>query len=285
MKDYLILSIIALAFITFIIMNGFPSCEQAEGLPNRGEYKGLRKYMEQVTESDIENPRTTTPTRKASLNKKPWLADNLQDMELMIWPDFGGRGVIDDNDRWSNLLPESGRGPRNPIQGWIGCILWCDKIITDCTEAFECKLARYTGIITKVNVIGPVLDWEYKTPFAGPASIIIYPFPNTPNNTKIYATVEVVALNSKGEYLGEGYCGDSAWMLCGACDCIGVVPTIVATSATIAAGGAVNSMNVNSGGLACPPYTWTVSGLGYSIDKTETQNDAEIVNLSLAGGT
>jgi hypothetical protein len=38
---------------------------------------------------------------------------------------------------------------------------------------------------------------------------------------------------------------------------------------------------VDSGGLACPPYTWSTSNTGWSLYSNETENDLETVTLSL----
>ena len=75
------------------------------------------------------------------------------------------------------------------------------------------------------------------------------------------------------------YCGMSS-----DCDCQGAEPTIVASSDVIEAGGSI-TLHVDSGGLACPCYTWSVSGTGYSLSKSKTHNDLEEVTLSCASGT
>jgi hypothetical protein len=61
-------------------------------------------------------------------------------------------------------------------------------------------------------------------------------------------------------------------------------PTIYASSETITAEGSI-TLWVDSGGKACAPYTWEVSGTGYSLDKSQTDNDLETVTLSCASGT
>jgi hypothetical protein len=61
-------------------------------------------------------------------------------------------------------------------------------------------------------------------------------------------------------------------------------PKIKSSSDTIAAGGSITAW-VDSTYLACPPYQWSVSGTGYSLDKSTTQNDLETVTLSSAAGT
>ena len=70
------------------------------------------------------------------------------------------------------------------------------------------------------------------------------------------------------------------------CECSDIIPTIYDNDADdlIPSAGSVN-LWVNSGGLACPPYTWTVSGTGWSLNKNVTENDLEIVTLSLINTT
>ena len=68
------------------------------------------------------------------------------------------------------------------------------------------------------------------------------------------------------------------------CECTGAIPTIVASSKAIAKGGSI-TLWVNSSGLACPPYTWSTSSKGHSLNITETENDLETVTLSCTTGT
>jgi len=48
----------------------------------------------------------------------------------------------------------------------------------------------------------------------------------------------------------------------------------------IGSGGSVN-LWVDSGGAACPPYTWSTSSAGWSLDSSTTGDDLETVTLSL----
>ena len=54
---------------------------------------------------------------------------------------------------------------------------------------------------------------------------------------------------------------------------------IYTSSDEIDPGGAI-TLYVDSGGLACPPYQWSVSGTGFSLDKSQTYNDLETVTLT-----
>ena len=67
-------------------------------------------------------------------------------------------------------------------------------------------------------------------------------------------------------------------------ECSGAIPTIHTSSSTIAPGGSI-TLYVDSGELALPPYSWSVLGTGYSLDKSTTNNDLEEVTLTSASGT
>lgn len=69
----------------------------------------------------------------------------------------------------------------------------------------------------------------------------------------------------------------------GVLDCNKYKPMIVSSGTTIAPGGSIE-LWVDSGGLAVPPYTWSVSGLGYSID-SQSNSDLETVTLTSAAGS
>jgi hypothetical protein len=66
--------------------------------------------------------------------------------------------------------------------------------------------------------------------------------------------------------------------------CSGATPTIHTSSSTIAPGDSI-TLYVDSGYLALPPYSWSVFGTGYSLNKSTTNNDLEEVTLSCASGT
>lgn len=58
---------------------------------------------------------------------------------------------------------------------------------------------------------------------------------------------------------------------------------INASDDQIAPGGSI-ILYVDSEGLACPDYTWSVSSSKYTLDKTETKNDLETVTLTADSG-
>jgi hypothetical protein len=60
--------------------------------------------------------------------------------------------------------------------------------------------------------------------------------------------------------------------------------TIYASSDTISPTAPV-TLHLAPGSWGRPPYTWQVSGTGYTLDKGATQSDPEEVILTSAGGT
>jgi hypothetical protein len=67
------------------------------------------------------------------------------------------------------------------------------------------------------------------------------------------------------------------------CECTGVIPTIVASSDEIEPGHSI-TLHVDSGGLACPPFTWEVDDSSYSIT-SETNADLENATLIANSGS
>lgn len=61
-------------------------------------------------------------------------------------------------------------------------------------------------------------------------------------------------------------------------------PKIKSSSDTIAAGGSI-TLWVDSERHGLPPYNWSVSGTGYSISPTTTNNNSETVTLTCESGT
>jgi hypothetical protein len=68
------------------------------------------------------------------------------------------------------------------------------------------------------------------------------------------------------------------------CNCTGAIPTIKASATTIASGGSI-TLWVDSGGKACPDFTWSVSSAKYTLNKSKTTNDLETVTMTAASGT
>jgi len=127
--------LISLCLLLFVI-----SASYGLQLPNRGKYKRLPDRMRQVEESDVENSRTENPTRKASENKYPWLADDFLQMEDWIWPDFGPWP-----DWWLTFPAIGGygdpgvRSEASYDDTWYydgGCILNCPTVVLNCDAPF-----------------------------------------------------------------------------------------------------------------------------------------------------
>jgi hypothetical protein len=68
------------------------------------------------------------------------------------------------------------------------------------------------------------------------------------------------------------------------CNCTGAIPTIKASASEITSGGSI-TLWVDSGGKACPDFTWSVSSAKYSLNKSKTNNDLETVTMTAASGT
>jgi hypothetical protein len=62
-----------------------------------------------------------------------------------------------------------------------------------------------------------------------------------------------------------------------------IKPEIHGSRETIVPGSSI-TLWVDSGRLACPPYHWSVTGKGYSISSSTTQNDLATVTLTSAEG-
>uniref|UniRef100_A0A6M3IZ88 Uncharacterized protein n=1 Tax=viral metagenome TaxID=1070528 RepID=A0A6M3IZ88_9ZZZZ len=288
----------------------------------------LKDYINRTQAGDVENSRDYKGTRKASINKKPWLTDNLLEMELLEWPPFIPR--IPDPPKyplpgWKIPVPS----PFIPINVpnidfryyWSDCMFSasCPHVLgpvtsvsnNGCYELFyEYRLFWAEGIIKDISVDGPA-----KIVTTSP-DIVLFIYPNASYGTKIKLKVSTISdtasqdarllaevnrilgthvteaelRTSRGEYeityyLNKG-CSTTTLIQCEAvCECQLIAPTIYTDGGgTVASGGSTN-LWVDSGGFACPPYTWQVSGLGYSLSKATTDNDLETNVLSLAGGT
>ena len=66
--------------------------------------------------------------------------------------------------------------------------------------------------------------------------------------------------------------------------CSGEKPVFFSSSDEIEAGGSI-TLWVDCGDLARPPYNWSVSGTGYSINKSTTYSAFELITLTCEPGT
>ena len=55
-------------------------------LPGKGKFKDITEYIREVQEEDLWNSRDNTANRRASQDKKPWMMDDLWDMETTWTP-------------------------------------------------------------------------------------------------------------------------------------------------------------------------------------------------------
>ena len=136
---------------------------------------------------------------------------------------------------------------------------------------------------------GPVAYWEYDKSSITP-KIRVQPYPNAAKNTSI--TVKVTSRNLLGGENGQtGSCQDSTVLMCEECECKGagvIVFKSISEADAVDKGNSV-SLWADSGGEACPPYTWTVQGNDQQNDwhfgsvsgpKTAiTENDLDQVSL------
>jgi len=96
-----------------------------------------------------------------------------------------------------------------------------------------------------------------------------------------HLSISAIADNSSDTSSGlSTYPGDTTYPDDWQCECSGAIPTIITSSDEISPGGSI-TLHVDSGGLACPDYSWEVTGIGYTID-SESENDLETVTLTSA---
>lgn len=244
------------------------------GLPNRGEYKPLSDYMKHNRESDVESSRTENPQRKASELKKPWLSDNLLEMETALEPyDFPEGDVRDYPDY--HFTPPIIRGQPRAGGGDGGAL--CAFYQPNIMIGHECEGTRETvlrlgllqGIVTGLTASGPGS--------IGQTSLMEFPVTVYQNVTEGTMTLDLEVSGFDGS---TGTCSAKVIVQCPLdegeeCDCSpGVTPTINYIGDTLVVGNN-KEVWVDSGGLACPPYNWEVTGLGYSMSQAQTTNDIE----------
>lgn len=276
----------------------------------------LRDYVGKPMESDIEsarkrpviNPeravRSEGTYRKASEDKSPMQGDDIWDMELPYWEGFDMTPWnFPDIPAFANPpeLPGYGYYPgiRNfrypeqpvpedtaPIPGmyYVGCSLSCPLFVQGnttlgikCTDKFTCSVPTYFGIVTGVKKQGPayvnlVSNGPYYT-------IIITPYKNIKSGAIVKVTLMTLSVYNKVKKVGSCSATIEFTDCEEECECVGAIPTVYATGDEVAAGG-TQTLWVNSGGTACPTYSWAVDKAGYSISPTTTENDFDMVTLS-----
>ena len=243
------------------------------------EYKTLKEIKSTTTENEIENPRTKqTPKRKASENKRPWQTNSLLDMEAIAWPDFGGRDYPSADFTKPSINDVDAR--ESAYSG--GCAFYQPNIITGLacdSPSYNVVMGIVRGVVVDIAVDGPTKGWKSSE---GGRVITVFPFDNASYGAEITVAANTRSLEGTGDV--DGFCETTVQILCeGELNCVGAEPTIESTDDEIPSGG-VELLWVDSGGLAQPPYTWSTSSLGYSLSKSETDNDLETTTLSVVGG-
>ena len=115
----------------------------------------------------------------------------------------------------------------------------------------------------------------------GSYTIKVCPSPNQKDGNKIRITVNTSPLDGHGK---GGVCTKEITVNCEGCECLGYEPAVHPDGSTIARSGTL-SMWVENDGLACPPYTWSVTAGGggcaggLTLSKTTTEADYEYNTL------
>jgi hypothetical protein len=284
--------IIPLIILCFCIGSAY-----AFRLPGMRKYENAVESNQKIEESEVSSQRDYSRSRKASVNKKPWLSENLFDMEYTVWPEAPDRSTPD--------LDQNGTDFRYYISE---CGLITDAGV-NCGETLLVDLwyLRPGSIITGYESDGP-MSVKYGGAHAFTAKI----YENAEDGTRLTFRINTISdteaqdaalaaaiaqqtglpvteadlRNPDNElityYLNKG-CECSAYVSCDECECVGATPTIVASASTIAPGGSI-TLYVDSGGLACPPYSWETDDIAYSIT-SETDNDLEEATLSASSGS
>lgn len=111
---------------------------------------------------------------------------------------------------------------------------------------------------------------------AGASRITVIPDKNAGNKSEVMIVVQTKPLSwqSKG-----GVCWATVVIECEECECAGATPTVVVGASELAPGNSTTAY-VNSGGLACGPFAWSISGTGFTISPSSTDGDGETVTVT-----
>jgi len=209
-------------------------------------------------------------------------------MENLVFERFGnvtGSYGVPGLEDWPKYAwPDGTRRDYRPDEIGIalaGCVLfgpdWWNIVENGTTYVDHFNIIH--GIIKNLKITGPATLGKLDN-----LNLPVHVFQNAQDGSTVRVdafTVSVIQ-NPPGKYYGT--CHWETVIENEECVCSGVTPVVYASAATIAPGGSIN-LWVNSGGLSCPDYTWTVSGTGYTLNKAVTENDLETVTLTSAGGT
>jgi len=254
------------------------------GFPGINDETSFIDAMRQTQENDVGNPRDASSSyRKASEDKHPWRNGTFLDMELIVWPSLGGDERIEIDPR---VKAEYGLG-------WFaGCSIGsypvivggfnCPNELSPLTSVYNIQMLIIPYIITNISLKGP----GKILPGGSYGVIPVKFYGNIGKKTTAVLTVQ----GKNGYDIGNGIqwydvqCQHKTLLYppCSGCECIGTTPTIYDDDADneIESAGSVN-LWVDSGGTACPPYTWSTSSTGWSLNSNKTNNDLETVTLSL----
>jgi len=243
--------------------------------------------------------------RKASKDKKPWAHNDFNEMEEIAWPHFDisfPNWDYPDMPWWPGFdpWPTGPYGPQHPddildVPGWYlhGCWISCFPGIIECVDGeAECVITT-SQIICGIDVVGQVQDWRLEG-----NNLIIVPAISAVDNS----VIEVEVCTCPLDWQLKGGCCDARIII--NCEeeeediCLGATPTIVADATTEAAYGDICSggntsgtFSVQSGGLAVPPYEWTLTcaGSNFTLDgqacpaTAETSSDGSSVTVASSG--
>ena len=67
--------------IAFVLLFIIASTAYAIRLPGKGKFKDITEYIQEVQEEDVTNSRDNEAIRRASEDKKPWMSEDVWDME------------------------------------------------------------------------------------------------------------------------------------------------------------------------------------------------------------
>ena len=254
-------------------------------LPGTGdtasEEEGLHEFMRKTREQDLGSSRDGSVDRKASEDKKPWLGSDLQSLESIVWPhaeispwNFDIPTIVENPDKIYR--------PGDSGAGWYvaGCAILGPSSVEcndcaplqsppDCGGSKPFTEQIITGqIINSIQVKGPVAGWKkIKGGKQGSRTIEITPMTDVDDGSAIEILVRTSPLGWQ-ERAGECYKKVRVTCVSPSCDCSTADTFVIDDSSgtTIDPGGNA-TINVDGG---CGPYTWEVTGTGYSFSASET---------------
>lgn len=183
-------------------------------LPGMAKDQTLRQRMERAQESDIESPRDGSRGRPASIDKRPWLSDNLHEMENLVWPEFGRRSSYD----W-HLTPPNWDGTREwpGFGGGSYCLFYQPNKMTDCESSYSVHMGIIHSVVTDMKVTGKYLKkWNpVGQPFG--AFIEVWAFEDAAYGSEILVEAWTASVDPRTGEKSEGYCKTTILIECEEC--------------------------------------------------------------------